>query len=187
SRMCHGTGTNLPNGAHGGLVGSALSPINPLLGPLQNNGGPTATLALLPGSRASDAGDPTVPGLPTTDQRGLPRTVAGAVDIGAFELGLTRQERFVEALYLDELGRAGSMAEVDGWVGVLNAPGGSQQAVTTAIAGSPEARDHLVKGWYITILGRQANGTEEQGWVNALASQSEDQVLSGILATPEFY
>jgi hypothetical protein len=102
--------------------------------------------------------------------------------------GLSAQERFVQALYLDELGRAGSQAELDGWVnGALEAPGGSQQAVAAGIADSPEARDHLVKTWYQTYLGRTANGTEEQGWVNALASQSEEQVLSGILASPEFY
>ena len=58
--------------------------VNPLLGPLQDNGGPTFTHALLPGSPALDAGDNA--GAPATDQRGLSRIVYGAVDIGAFEL-----------------------------------------------------------------------------------------------------
>ncbi len=44
---------------------------NPLLGPLADNGGPTFTQALLPGSPAIDAGV-AVPGV-TTDQRGVPR------------------------------------------------------------------------------------------------------------------
>jgi hypothetical protein len=101
--------------------------------------------------------------------------------------GLSADERFVQALYLDELGRAGTRAELDGWVnGLLNQPGGSRQAVAAGIAGSPEARDHLVRSWYVAFLGRQADGTEEQGWVNALAGQTEEQVLSGILASPEF-
>jgi CSLREA domain-containing protein len=52
------------------------------LGTLANNGGPTQTVALLPGSPAIDAGNSTI----TTDQRGLPRV--GAPDIGAFELQL---------------------------------------------------------------------------------------------------
>jgi hypothetical protein len=62
-------------------------PINPLLGPLQDNGGPTQTMALLPGSPAIDAGDINAPNLPATDQRGpgFPRTHGGTVDIGAFE------------------------------------------------------------------------------------------------------
>ena len=54
-----------------------------LLGPLTNNGGPTATIALLPGSRAIDAGDTAA--APPTDQRGVPRPFGTAADIGAYE------------------------------------------------------------------------------------------------------
>ena len=57
---------------------------NPNLGSLTNNGGPTWTMALLPGSPAIDKGQ-TIPGL-TTDQRGLPRPSGYAFDIGAYEL-----------------------------------------------------------------------------------------------------
>ena len=51
---------------------------DPLLGPLQNNGGPTQTMALLPGSPPIDGGNPAgcTDGsghLLTTDQRGMPR------------------------------------------------------------------------------------------------------------------
>jgi hypothetical protein len=56
---------------------------DPLLGPLADNGGPTLTQALLPGSPAIDAGI-AVPGV-TTDQRGIPRPQGIAPDIGAFE------------------------------------------------------------------------------------------------------
>ena len=60
------------------------STINPLLGPLQDNGGPTWTHALLPGSPAIDAG--ARPGRHLTDQRGFSRDVGHGPDIGAFEL-----------------------------------------------------------------------------------------------------
>jgi hypothetical protein len=60
--------------------------VNPMLGPLANNGGPTQTMALETGSPAINAGDPDTAGLPATDQRGLPRVVGGRVDIGAFEV-----------------------------------------------------------------------------------------------------
>ena len=48
-----GTGmTGISHGVNGNLVGSAAAPIDPLLGPLQDNGGPTQTMALRPGSPA---------------------------------------------------------------------------------------------------------------------------------------
>jgi hypothetical protein len=69
-------------------VGISANPIDPKLGPLQDNGGLTLTMALLPGSPAMDAGDDSVLGPPlnlTTDQRGQPRKEGAHVDIGAFE------------------------------------------------------------------------------------------------------
>jgi hypothetical protein len=107
-------------------------------------------------------------------------------------VGLTAQERFVQAVYLDELGRAGAKSELDVWAALFNAPGLSQpqaqNLIATGIGHSPEARDDLVKAWYQAYLGRQAAGGEEAGWVNLLQSgQTEEQVLSGILASPEFY
>jgi len=58
---------------------------DPKLGPLANNGGPTLTMALLPGSPAIDAGNTAL--APATDQRGFPRPAGLAADIGAFEYG----------------------------------------------------------------------------------------------------
>ncbi len=57
----------------------------PKLGPLADNGGPTLTMALLPGSPAIDAGNTSL--APATDQRGFPRPAGPAADIGAFEYG----------------------------------------------------------------------------------------------------
>ncbi len=63
--------------------------VNPLLGPLQNNGGPTQTHALLKGSPAIDAGSSTSPfaPCPAVDQRGFLRPMGMECDIGAYEAG----------------------------------------------------------------------------------------------------
>ena len=81
--------------AVGDRVGTAAAPIDPLLNPLTNNGGPTQTLALQPGSPAINGGDPAFVltsgpfiGPPFYDQRGISpfnRVSGGIIDIGAFE------------------------------------------------------------------------------------------------------
>jgi hypothetical protein len=77
------TGQNLESADTCGFGLSALRNVNPLLGPLAANGGPTPTMALAPGSRAIDAAPGCPP--PDTDQRGVARPQGRACDIGAFE------------------------------------------------------------------------------------------------------
>jgi hypothetical protein len=93
------TGCTIATGT-GDQVGTALAPLNPLLGPLAANGGTTPTMALLAGSPAIDAGSPaspsdTAPLLPpaavpcaTTDQRGTSRPAGPRCDVGAFEVAV---------------------------------------------------------------------------------------------------
>lgn len=81
----HDLGYNLDDGATCGFgaVGD-LSGVPPVLDPsgLRNNGGPTPTIALFPGSPAiKHVSDPTL--CPPTDQRGSPRGLP--CDIGAFD------------------------------------------------------------------------------------------------------
>ena len=89
-----GSGGGTLNGlANFTATGDQIAVTNPLLGPLADNGGPTQTHALLFGSPALNAGDPTfdpntfTPPL-VNDQRGVgfARVVIGTIDIGAFEL-----------------------------------------------------------------------------------------------------
>jgi predicted outer membrane repeat protein len=79
------SGHNLIGNTQGGsgFAASDLRNVGAMLGPLQNNGGPTQTMAPLSGSPAIGAGDPT--GDPATDQRGFARNVGSTIDIGAFE------------------------------------------------------------------------------------------------------
>jgi CSLREA domain-containing protein len=80
-----------PSAANHDKVGTAASPIDPKLGPLAGNGGPTPTRALLAGSPALNAGNPATPGAgggacEATDQRGATRPGGAVCDIGAFEV-----------------------------------------------------------------------------------------------------
>ncbi len=81
-------GHNIETGATScGFPADSMSVTDPMLGPLQDNGGPTMTMALLPGSPAIDAGDDA--SCPATDQRGVTRPQGSRCDIGAFEVQVT--------------------------------------------------------------------------------------------------
>lgn len=73
--------------APGDQAGTAASPLDPVLAPLADNGGPTLTETPLPGSPAIDGGDPAYAPPPAFDQRGFVRVFSGRIDIGAVEFG----------------------------------------------------------------------------------------------------
>ncbi len=87
--------SDLPEGGDsgtgpGGVLGATGDKrnTNPLLGPLQRNGGLTFTRAIASNSPAYDAGDDAVLNPPyslTTDEQGIPRKLSAHVDMGAFE------------------------------------------------------------------------------------------------------
>jgi hypothetical protein len=91
----HWTGANvLTSGGHNLVQGDTCNSGSPDptdiitpnagIGPLADNGGPTWTHALLPGSPAIDAGDPAA--CSATDQRGVTRPQGAQCDIGAYEM-----------------------------------------------------------------------------------------------------
>jgi len=83
-------GYNLSNDNGNGFLTGPGDQVDtdPLLDPLQDNGGATLTHALLPGSPAINAGDPNFTPPPFFDQRGpgFNRVVTGRLDIGSFEV-----------------------------------------------------------------------------------------------------
>lgn len=80
-----GDGTGATGLIPSDLVGTSTNPIDALLSPLGDYGGPTQTHILLPGSPALNAGDNALV-TTATDQRGFTRIVNGTVDIGAVEM-----------------------------------------------------------------------------------------------------
>lgn len=85
---CYGT---ITDGGGNLVYGDTTCPginADPKLGPLQNNGGPTATIALLTGSAAQDTGNDTICAaapVNNLDQRGVVRPQGPHCDIGAYE------------------------------------------------------------------------------------------------------
>ena len=116
-------GNNIDSANTAGLTGPG-DRINtdPLLGPLQYNGGTTKTHSLLAGSLAINAG--TATGAPATDQRGTSRL--GATDIGAYEYTLIGYEPFAYPTGSFDGANGGS-----GW-----AAGWSNAGPDTTIAGT---------------------------------------------------
>lgn len=99
---------------------------DPQLGPLQNNGGPTATHLPADTSPAVDAGDATFAPPPPTDQRGLPRLSGGRIDIGAVEV----QD---QSGTLQLLVNAASVSESAGTITITaTRTGGSEGAVSVS-------------------------------------------------------
>ena len=86
-----GTGAMGLTAANGNRIGTNQQPIATGLAQLHNYGGPTQTMALMPGSPAIGTGSASLAVGPdgnplSTDQRGLPRMVNGLVDIGAYQV-----------------------------------------------------------------------------------------------------
>jgi hypothetical protein len=96
-------GNNISSDASCNLTASgSQSNTDPLLGPLADNGGPTATMALLPGSPAIDTA--AVAFCPAIDQRGRMRPYGAGCDIGAFEAAPSTAPGRTNALTIERWG-----------------------------------------------------------------------------------
>jgi hypothetical protein len=168
------------NGVNHDLVGSPASPINPLLGPLQNNGGPTDTLALIPGSPAIDQGintfgdvngatlafDQRGPGFLRTVRRAdlAPTAAADGTDIGAYEL----QGRF-PPVFPTFATKANFLA-----------------TEATDPRGSLIAQTLFVNGLYNVLLNRAPDQAGLNDWVFLLQSGvPSSEVVAAIYLSPE--
>lgn len=146
--------TGAPN-ANNDYVGTAAAPVDPLLGPLADNGGQTPTRAVLAGSPASDQGS-AVAGI-TADQRGMTRPVDLSVpnapggdgsDIGAYEAQIsTASTVSISGRVLTAEGRGLTNAQV-----TIVGPGGDSRSVVTGRNGRFEFDDVEVGVTYILTV-----------------------------------
>jgi hypothetical protein len=145
-------GNTSGSGVFGNTGMGNLLNVNPLVGPLADNGGPTQTHALLVGSPAINAGDPAFTGPPDFDQRGVPfeRVRGPAIDIGSVEftpLAVVNNTEDVddgdpfngmtslrEAIALANANPGGDLIEFDAALsGQTIALGGTELAITDAV------------------------------------------------------
>ena len=106
----------------GGYTGIGNLNADPLIGLLQDNGGFTQTMALLPGSPAIDAGEDT--NCPATDQRGVTRPFGSHCDIGAYEyLGATTFSSISKWTSSFDLSHGWTVADFVRTVGDVNGDG----------------------------------------------------------------
>ena len=173
---------------------------DPLLGPLQNKGGPTQTHALLAGSPAIDAGNPSgcrdnLGALLATDQRGFLRPADGdgngtaRCDIGTYEAkAVTGPEAFVFQQYEDFLDREPGAAEHSAWVTALN-NGLPRSNLIAGFMASGEFRfeGKFIAQTYLGILTRDADVGGFEAWLGALlAGISREQIVQEFLVSGEF-
>jgi hypothetical protein len=198
-----GTPDNLggvaPVNSGGNVVGSgavSLDPADnkvgvddPMLGPLQDNGGPTLTMAELPGSPAIDAGffllDQTA-----TDQRGDPRVQGLAPDAGAYELAAATPAPEAPSLVVTTLSDVinpfddqTSLREALEYAATL--PGAQTITFALGLSGTVD-----LAPYYATVLIADPTGTvtiDGGGSVtlDALGASGVVQVASGTTATLE--
>ncbi len=157
---------------NGSVSGNPLT-ANPMLGQLQNNGGPTQTMALLPGSPAIDAGDST--GL-SADQRGDPRPVdfsglpnpAGGdgADIGAFELQQTCPGQTLPTEACEGL----SVSTAGGGAGTVTGSGISCPGTCTAT---------YPAGTVVTLTATPAAGSAFSGWSGGCSGTRDCRLTIG--------
>jgi hypothetical protein len=108
--------------------------------------------------------------------------VSSSVDVSQ---PLSNERAFVQALYNELLGRSGTLAELDLWVGLLPAQG--QAAVAAAILHSSEALGRIVDALYLRFLGRESDPTGRAGWIGFLQrGGTEEQIEDLFLTSPEY-
>jgi len=168
--------TNVANGNH-------VDVADPGLGTLGNNGGPTQTIPLLPGSPAIDAGNTAkaldANGTPlATDQRGVgfPRVLGAQVDIGAFE---APAPTFTVNSLLDTGTGSGSSGDLRYCITQADQAAGS--IINFSVIGTIQLTSTLVLGNDMTITGPGAWWLTVQGGGTS-SNSSVFTINSGVTA-----
>ena len=163
------TGTATITNAGGNLFG-----LDPRLGPLADNGGPTQTHLPQDNSPVLDAGDPAFAPPPSTDQRGQPRVTGGRIDMGAVEVSTgavqlttssfqVAEDAITATVTVTRTGGSDGAASVHYATGGGTATAGSDYVATSGTV-SWTSGDAAPKSFPVTILNDNlAEGNETIG------------------------
>lgn len=137
-------GHNIEDGSSCGLTATGdRANVNPMLAPLADNGGPTPTMALRPGSPAIDAADSAE--CPNDDQRGQMGRADGnidgvfACDVGAYEVFVHTSDLHIDGVSAPDQAYVGDAFAVSATVHVdpdATAPATGVQVVSSPLPAS---------------------------------------------------
>jgi hypothetical protein len=162
--------------------GAELSGVNPLLGSLYNNGGPTVLHSLQPGSPAIDAGDPAT--CTTTSQQGQPRpdeaSDEGKCDIGADEWNPTAPTITVPTeVTAEATGPSGAKA-------TYSASASSAVAGVLSFSCSPKSGSTFALGeTTVTCTAKDGHGNVATASFKVIVTDKTPPVISGVPANIE--
>jgi hypothetical protein len=198
--------TTIDSGGGSTIVPGGVIQADPLLGPLQDNGGFTRTMAPGPNSPALNAGT-TQFGFALTDARGAVRDTPP--DIGAYEvnhplapIGVptdqyslygphpsgSANEAYVKGLYHATFQRDPDSAGQSFWLGQLNSGAMAQPQMAQQFFNSDENRNAQVGFFYTYFLHRAPEAAGMAFWRQQLQSGAMDelQVMTGFILSPEY-
>jgi CSLREA domain-containing protein len=177
--------SGISNGTNGNLIGAPGAPIDPLLGPLSDNGGLTQTHALLSGSPAIDSGDDSL--CPAADQRGVLRPHDGdgdgaaTCDMSAFEVA-SCQGAGVYRLTgkTSKMHRLRASAPIPFRNLTIRLAGPSCADTTTTDSRGEFLFDNLAEGTYSVSPSNAACRFKRPSWTVAIAGKDEFVVFVGV-------
>jgi hypothetical protein len=159
-----------------GFTGAGdLAGVNPLLGPLQDNGGHTSTMALSAGSPAVDAGDDSSANCPADDQRGISRPRGPHCDIGAYELVQGPQSIAFES------NRTGNSQ-----IWVMNPDGSNPTQLTHDASNVTDTLPSISPDGHTVVYQSDASGTRQIWAINGDGSNPRQLTSNGTNLQPTF-
>ncbi|QVL30160.1 DUF4214 domain-containing protein [Telmatocola sphagniphila] len=124
-------------------------------------------------------------GTNTLDKGSFTSTVNVSTNNMATVNAYSSADWFIQRLYMNDLKRVASQAEIANWQAALTAIG--QAGVTNAIDNSQEAQMREVNAWYQAFLGRAADPSGLANGLTSLSKMTSEQYIASIIASPEFY